>query len=604
MLSEAQYLILRLCFWFLELEDLVKLARVCRGTRRLVMETPFNTHLVLHSEVPHWFLQDVILQKKFKTISLELFAVCRLVDPRDFLREQKRVEGKEPPMIDNYPNSLFSRIMHVNNLSLMSLKLSDDWGCILPIEDWFFLSKITTLEDLDLSLLRITDKVLATFSRLRLRKLNLANSSGITDAGLQHLSGMSLHSLNLTNCREVTDSGLQSLSGMSLQHLVLGGCSAITDTGLQSLSGMPLQKLYLNRCSRITDSGLQSLSGMPLRHLDLGGCSGITDTGLQSLSGMSLQHLVLGGCSGITDAGLRSLSGMPLQHLDLGGCSVQHLDLGGFSGITDTGLQFLSGMPLKHLDLFGCSQITDTGLQSLSGMPLQRLNLSNCWHITGTGLQSLSGMPLQRLDLWGCSGITDAGLQNLSGMPLQYLDLDGCSAITDAGLQSLSGMPLQKLYLNGCSRITDDGLQYLSGMPLQHLDLAGCKVGDDGIRFIGEVKSLKSLSLSRTDVTGNELKGLKDLQLRNLKLDKCKYLESLSSLPPTLTNLDVVDCKNLPTREFKYLLGIKNLQVLNVETSSRRVELLEILESHPYTLVNELNFEGEEEDPWNYSDFD
>jgi len=126
-------------------------------------------------------------------------------------------------------------------------------------QDWISLGKLTSLQRLDLDLIRpkVTDAYIAHLSGLQsLKSLSVSSvvvtdkgavvSLEITDEGFAHLSKLtSLERLTLHGAK-ITDEGLQHLEHLrSLRWLDLQGCK-VTEQGLQQLKKkLPALRWYL-----------------------------------------------------------------------------------------------------------------------------------------------------------------------------------------------------------------------------------------------------------------------------------------------------------------------------------------------------------------------
>jgi RNA polymerase sigma factor (sigma-70 family) len=72
---------------------------------------------------------------------------------------------------------------------------------------------------------------------------------------------------------------------------------------------------------------------------------------------------------------------------------------------------------------------------------------------------------------------------------------------TDALLERISRLEsLEYLALPGCSAVTDEGMRYVGRLrSLQHLDLSGTSVTDRGMRFLRELTQLQSFTFAHTE---------------------------------------------------------------------------------------------------------
>ncbi|TWU37855.1 Methicillin resistance mecR1 protein [Novipirellula aureliae] len=146
-------------------------------------------------------------------------------------------------------------------------------------------------------------------------------------------------------------------------------------------------------------------------------------------------------------------------------------------------------------DLYLGRLATDELLAMLQGQrSIRRLNLETA-NVSEDALSVLGSLDrLEYLSLYE-TGLTDAGLAHIaSNTRLKELVLHG-NNITDAGLRHLRGMQeLRKLSINNT-------LSVKSNM----------QIGDEGMKHLGQLRSLELLDLQKTDVTSKGLEQLADL---------------------------------------------------------------------------------------------
>ena len=84
--------------------------------------------------------------------------------------------------------------------------------------------------------------------------------------------------------------------------------------------------------------------------------------------------------------------------------------------------------------------------------------------------------------------------------------LDAAGQMTDAVLGDVSRVEtVTALDLGGSRALTDEGVRHLARLPgLKHLDLSGTAVTDRGLEVLRELRSLETLSLAMTRVSGCE----------------------------------------------------------------------------------------------------
>ena len=193
------------------------------------------------------------------------------------------------------------------------------------------LTALPNLQHLNVSGNRnITDKGIAALSQMRLLSLLVGHTS-VTDDGVSNLRRLrSLEYLDISDNR-ITDKGIRLISMMSLKSLDLAGEPNVTNSGFEALDKMKslrvlvldsneqlgpclpklgtldLDTLSLSRTA-VRDSDLPALLGMKhLTYLNLNHTS-ITDAGLVTLAKIkSLKWLSLKSIVSISDLGVRKL---------------------------------------------------------------------------------------------------------------------------------------------------------------------------------------------------------------------------------------------------------------------------------------------------------
>ncbi|XP_061569904.1 uncharacterized protein si:ch73-173p19.1 [Cololabis saira] len=354
-----------------------------------------------------------------------------------------------------------------------------------------------------------------------LKHLSLVNSPLITDSGLAVLSSLvKLQYLNLASCSKLTDSCLQHITGLKSLHFLSLDQTKVTDAGMVPyLQSAPpcLSQLSLNQTA-VTEATLAVLpSCVPqLRLLSIKQTKVNDVTALAEMS--SLQTLNLDR-TGVTESSLEKIATHPaLSTLSLAGIPV-----------TDGNrtLQIISGLKLSHLTLPGRHTVTDSGLLFLC-----RLSL------------------LSELDLTDYTHVTDQGVSQISTMTrLKKLSLSN-TQVTDAGLPSLHGLQdLQELCLDRTAVTSQGVAQLITCLPhLQVLGLASTRVGDTVVRKgLVSCHQLVKLNLSRTRITDNGLKYLKDMPLAQINLDGTGVsLMGIANLL-TSTNISSIRASNTHT---------------------------------------------------------
>ncbi len=120
------------------------------------------------------------------------------------------------------------------------------------------------------------------------------------------------------------------------------------------------------------------------------------------------------------------------------------------------------------------------------------------------------------------------------------------ATITDSNLRLIEQEKVLKTAnLNlSASTIDGTGLQYLKNVNIEVLDLADTKLGPAGYEALSQIKSIQKLSLCRTAVGEPEIKLIAKL--------------------PRLTDLLLVNCKNVDDKCMDTIIGMKRLSLLNL----------------------------------------
>jgi len=295
-------------------------------------------------------------------------------------------------------------------------------------------------------------------------------------------------------------------------------------TGLRSLS------LYL---TAITDRGLSHIT--KLRSLEyLEAPPRMTDRGLAHVAKLpALKGLSVGASGGspVTDAGLRHLSKLT---------SLEELYLRG-EGMSDAGLAHIAGLPrLGYLALYS-SRFTDRGMAHVKKIPSLRI-LS--FHE-------------------GVCHITDAGLAHIGEMPkIELLLLDVTGPVTDEGIRHLAKMPsLRKLGIKS-PLISDRGLEYLGQIKtLESLTLPQDQHGitDAGLIHLGQLPNLRSLGISRIHFNDPAMNTEYYTDRGLQALANCRRLESLSIGSPGITDAGMDHVAKLTHLKKLNLFGCDNV---------------------------------------------
>ncbi len=403
-----------------------------------------------------------------------------------------------------------------------------------------------------------------------LQALKLTDTS--TDECLKHvgkLSGLKYLSIAGEN---VTDTGLAYCAGLTGMIYLDASGTKITDQSLKVIGRLPrLEVLQLGHTG-VTDQGLAELVGLTfLQSLELDQTAVTDHAWTPLLRFRELRYLTLSR-TGIIGARLEELGRLPkLEWLDLDGTAVADQSLSALKKITrlellrlsdtevtDAGLAALSDIKtLEELTL--PTRITDEGIRRLNGLPsLHRLDLFNT-ATTGKCLGLLDNLPSLRELVLGWE-IEDADLVNLKNFPnLEDLSLAG--PMTDKGLQFLTVLKSLKTLRVQNSKVTDAGYSVLEKLPaLEELHLP--EIGDEGLRHVGNVPTLKMLDLSfNPHITD---KGL-------------SYLEHLPALEELTLNETHVHGEGLSA--LRKIRTLKRINMFQTELSPAGVDTLATLTS-------------------------
>ena len=238
---------------------------------------------------------------------------------------------------------------------------------------------------------------------------------------------------------------------------------------------------------------------------------------------------------------------------------LRKLDLS-FSLLTDAGMERLRPLTgVTELDLYSVERITDVAIAYIRGWKdLERLNLRGT-DITDTTLQYLAAFPgLKSLDI-SHTQVTNNGMEYLAVLRnLEELRLGG-NKVTGVGLRWLRVLPnLRVLDLNGTQKrnsglwsvsLTDLDVEMLGGFKQLHeLNLGGAKITDAALSGFSRLTHLRSLDLSRTEVSGKGIGNLSGLAgLERLSLWQTRTIRNDASaalaLLPSLQVLDLSETR-------------------------------------------------------------
>ena len=220
--------------------------------------------------------------------------------------------------------------------------------------------------------------------------------------------------------------------------------------------------------------------------------------------------------------------------------SLRRLLLNGLP-ITDAGLVYLSGLTeLEELGLTG-TRVTDAGLLQLRSLrKLRRIAING----TGVSLAGVVSLFVQHQQRTLIDALAALDLVRFDDQQQAVVvDVAGTS-FGDEELRHLGTVPsLKELHL-AATRVTDQGLAAIGTLEnLEHLFLAKCAITDVGLKSVARFPRLRAINLYGTSITSAGLEVLADLrELRTLLITDLKLspaaVDALKSRLPHLTVSD------------------------------------------------------------------
>lgn len=463
--------------------------------------------------------------------------------------------------------------------ALHSLSL---WNARVRDEELSHLKSLTGLEWLDLTQNPVTDAGLSVLSHLKgLKELRLGGTlagdetaarlaelpelrtlvvrdTALTDKGLREIARMPrLESLHLGS-RRITDVGLAALSrSQSLRTLIIED-TPITDAGIRSLAGLKNLEslafrgtLVTSRCWaelarleklkflhvqewELPGRGVEQLTGLrELKTLHV--LHGIDDRGMQAIGRMtSLEHLYVQGS--VTANGLAQLTVLPaLEELSIA-------REGARGDISGTGVeQLVRCRNLKRLWLANYD-LGDDGLAAIATLPLEYLALSQSdvsWNGLGAlkGLQGLRTLHLDHTPTAGQPAL--AFLEHLPALEALELPTGEFPASEWAHLERLKNLSQLNIYAPLGTAVDDTVLPHVSALAsLRHLGLVRTAITDEGMRPLGKLSDLRSLTITGRPGVGGEglehlsaLPSLSYLSVNSRRLTASAIAEAFEKMP-------------------------------------------------------------------------
>jgi len=474
------------------------------------------------------------------------------------------------------------------------------------------LQQLRSLRRLDLSNANFPDAALRHIEGLKSLRVVDLSSTNVTDAGIERLAAMpQLAAIDLSQVR-LSAKGLSYLKRLpALQELSLGPVSA-TFPGLEQLQHLTALTRLRIEITDASDDALRRFRPPPnLKHLELESKHPVTDAGLTSLAGLGrLESLKLWLPVKITGGGLEEFGDLE---------SLKELAIRRVEDATDEGLASLAGLTqverlrvfsipdvaalLRHLERQpNLVELTVTGdldpraeiPKLTSGPPrLRRLcvptvihgeRYAQPWAALVSQLTSLeeldfSGIAfsnrqmrllenlvhLKRLRI--SPNATAAGLKSLSRLgSLEHLFLCG-GKYTDAGLKHLGRLTALKtlsITHSLSASASDAGMAPLANLTsLETLDLRRALFVTDGaVEHLGHLSQLKRLNVEPTQITASGIARLRRALPDCLIIDSPPHSQPL---PDPLANMSLT--KPLTLAELTLLKKLTNIQELRLNTA-------------------------------------
>jgi internalin A len=164
--------------------------------------------------------------------------------------------------------------------------------------------------------------------------------------------------------------------------------------------------------------------------------------------------------------------------------------------------------------------------------------------------------------------LSEDAVKVLSEFPALEQIRCGQTRVGDDELRHLANLKtLKAIDLSDCNRVTIDGLKSLSQCPnLSFLKVWGDKIDNEGMKHVAKMKSLKVLGLNDTSVDDEGIGLLADLGLQEIHLFRTlagdESLRVISQMP-NMKTLNVRDTR-LTDKGIEYLANLKDLEKLDL----------------------------------------
>lgn len=259
---------------------------------------------------------------------------------------------------------------------------------------------------------------------------------------------------------------------------------------------------------------------------------------VKSKAKIEVLDLSKGGIEGqvdITDKGWAAVAKLPLKKLILTRAMIH-----------DSGVKIVAKIPtLSDLDLTD-TNVTDDGIAALQDAPLKELSVAQCIFLTDRSAEVMAKMPrLHSLVISGTE-ISDKGLRQIvTSRPLDQFKINGCIRLTPDGIKSLGECKTINILQLGKDELNADVIRSLKGLPLVNFDVADSHGFDNRcLQLVAQQwPNLEALAIDRTEVNGNGLTPLLSMQRLNFLDVGSLHLTDKAAVKlaqmPALTNLDL-----------------------------------------------------------------
>jgi serine/threonine protein kinase len=302
-------------------------------------------------------------------------------------------------------------------------------------------------------------------------------------------------------------------------------------------------------------------------------------------SDLTIKSIVLGVSDAttvqnqITQKGWAAVAKLPLTNLTLTNCFISDEDMKYLakidtlrtinltrSGVGDKGIAKLKNRPITEITLRSLP-ITDACIDSLATMNLHKVSFEETG-ITNAGYEKISKIKtIDWLNISATKGTAD-GLIYLAAMPKLREVHAGTGPFGLQGVKNLSKLKLRVFSAESDKTFDDVCLNtvFKQWPKLEVLHIDNTSISAEGLKNIGKLHYLKSLSLNTNGLKDDALKPLKDLpNLENLNVSLNAITDKTAEFLVTLPRLRYVDVSHCAITQ-------KGLEVLK----KRKINYLEV----------------------------